>query len=83
MKFLSMLYQRITDFVAKLFSLNTVQFAVATVLVLLGKIPWYAWIISAAMLLGVRFLKALTGKGFQNGGNGNDESANPTQGIQG
>jgi len=80
MKFFKMLYQRIIDLVAKLFSLNTVQFGVATILVALDKIPWYAWTISAAMLLGIRFLKALKGiGGFSNAETPTDD--NPLAGI--
>jgi hypothetical protein len=82
MKFFKMLGQRITDLVAKLFSLNTVQFGVATILVILDKIPWYAWTISAAMLLGIRFLKALKGIGGLPGTETSIDN-NPLAGIQG
>lgn len=56
--------ERIKDFFIKLLALKTVVFLTATALFIWGEeFPWYAWLISAAMFLGLRYMEKLQGLG--------------------
>jgi len=56
--------ERVKEFLAKLLSLKTIMFAVSTVIfICTDKLPWYAWIMTAAMFLGLRYMEKLQGLG--------------------
>jgi len=60
---IKMLKERFTGLLAKLFSLKTIVFVIATVLYVCAELPWYAWLIAAAMFLGLRYMEKLGGLG--------------------
>lgn len=57
---------RFKEFIAKLLSLKTIMFAVSTAIFITSegdKFPWYAWLLTAAMFLGLRYMEKLKGLG--------------------
>lgn len=56
--------KRVKEFIIKMLSFKGIIFVLSTISFYTGKLPWYAWVISWSLVIGVRFVEKLSKVGF-------------------
>ncbi len=57
--------KRLVDFICKLMSVKLIIFGIASWFLYVGKLPWWAWLLCASALMGIRYFEKVAGLGVQ------------------